>query len=127
MLSITLAGTADGWSLVRKRADIVGNTYGAFTSAVVLFSGPYKYFFTYRSGAGQEMESWTDSTALPRSVMLHMVDRRKPLASLTIEIPVLASMSAACLANSALPGCPALPAPESADLAKQFGFGPGTQ
>ena len=69
MLSITVAGNKNGWSLVRRRASVVGSTYTAFSEPIVLVSGPYKYFLRYYDRNGREMLSWDNRVDLPIRVV----------------------------------------------------------
>jgi len=121
MLSIEVASRRDGRALIRRRAPMIGSTYGAFTDPVVLFSGPYEFLFKYRSHDGVEKAVWEDPQSSPARVVLNITDGAGRRSSLRIEIPILASISAACLINSNLPGCAAIPPPmEDSDLIKSY-------
>jgi hypothetical protein len=111
MLSITVTNSVDGRALIRRRAPVIGTTYSALVDPVVLFSGPYKYFLRYYSSEGAETSEWTDPMALPANVVVNIIDARGRLSSVPVAIPVLASISAACLAGGHLPGCPAMEPP----------------
>jgi Prokaryotic N-terminal methylation motif len=115
MLSIGVASSADGRSLIRRRAPIVGTTYTAFADPVVLFSGPFKYFLRYYSSDGSETSDWHDPLSLPSRVVLNIVDGRGRTSSVAITMPILTSISAACLASGHLPGCPVLSKPKEED------------
>jgi general secretion pathway protein J len=106
LISITVDASDDGRALVRRRAPLVGATHGAFADPVVLFSGPFSYRFRYTSRKGQELTAWADPHELPARVELNIVGRSGPIFRAPLEFPVLASLSAACLATSNLPGCP---------------------
>jgi hypothetical protein len=123
MISIEVANTADGHALVRRRAPVVGSTYTAFTDPVVLFSGPYKYFLRYYSRDGLEKSVWVDPLSPPARVALNISDSRGHITGVPIELPILASVSTACLLNANLPGCAGLPNPVNDDadpLLKSF-------
>lgn len=106
MISITVAPSADGRALVRRSAPPPGPTPGVFADPVVLFSGPFSYRFTYTSRKGQDVSVWTDARELPARVALAIVGENGPILKAPLEFPVLASLSAACLADKNQPGCP---------------------
>jgi Prokaryotic N-terminal methylation motif len=118
MVSIDVTSSADGQAVIRRRAPIVGTTYAPFGDPVVLFSGPDRYFFSYYSRDGEQRPVWTDATDYPARIALNIVDRRGRRSSASIEIPILASISAACVDNASLPGCPAISKPEDDDPTK---------
>jgi general secretion pathway protein J len=116
-LSFTVAATIDGRALVRRRAPVIGSSYGSFVDPVVLISGPFKYVFKYYSRDGEELPSWNKSQFdLPGRVELHILDRNGlPLFGVPIAISAFASLSAGCFAIANLQGCstsqtPATPA-----------------
>jgi hypothetical protein len=111
MISIDVTSSVDGRALIRRRAPLIGTTYGAFVDAIVLFSGPYRYFLRYYSNGDAETAVWTDPLSLPNRVVLNIVDAKGRLSSIPIAIPILASISAACLVSKSLPGCPELTKP----------------
>ena len=111
MIFVEVTNSADGRALIRRRAAVVGSTRSAFTDPVVLFSGPYKYVFRYASQDGDEASIWTDPYNLPARVMLNIVDERNRPSAYSIQFPLVASISAACLANFNLPNCPNQPPP----------------
>lgn len=115
MLSIEVASGTNGQAIIRKRASITGTTYGPFSNPIVLLSGPDRYFFTYYSRDSEPLTVWADPLHYPAGIALNIVDRRGRLSSVPIEIPILASVSAACLDNSSLPGCPNLTKPAADD------------
>ncbi|HEX5958028.1 MAG TPA: hypothetical protein VFY92_05145 [Hyphomicrobiaceae bacterium] len=111
MISVTVDTSDDGRALVRRRAPLVGSTYAKFRDPVVLLSGPYRYVFRYFAREGPGMPVWTNTQEPPVRVELTVTGERGPLFSAPIELPLLASLSAGCLASSNLPGCPST-APE---------------
>jgi hypothetical protein len=122
MISIEVASSANGRALIRRRAPVIGTTYTAFAYPVVLFSGPYKYLLKYYSREGEEKPVWVDPLSFPARVVLNIFDGRGRLSSVPIEIPILATISPACLVSASLPGCPAFPKREEDDeLQKTFG------
>jgi hypothetical protein len=126
MISIDVASSTDGRALIRRRAPVIGTTYAAFTDPIVLFSGPFKYFLGYYSSDGSEQSEWHDPLSLPSRVVLNIVDGRGRSSSVAVTLPVLTSISAACLASAHLPGCPVLSKPEppkeeEGDLLNAFG------
>ena len=114
MISIDVTNSADGRALIRRRATIVGTTRTAFTDPVILFSGPYKYFLRYYSQSGDEATVWTDPYNLPARAVLNIVDERNRFSVYSIQLPLVASISSACIANANLPNCP-IPPPPSDD------------
>src|SRR5262245_16973422 len=58
MISVTVDASHDGLALVRRRAPLIGSTYGPFTDPVVLFSGPFRYAFRYYSRQGHQLTGW---------------------------------------------------------------------
>jgi type II secretory pathway component PulJ len=106
MLSITVDTSVDGRALVRRRAPLIGSTHGVMSDPVVLFSGPFKYVFRYYTRDGLSQPVWSNRTELPARVELIVTDRRGPIFSAPVELPVFASLSAGCLVSSGLPGCP---------------------
>jgi general secretion pathway protein J len=124
MISITVDADSDGRALVRRSAPLIGATYGVFTDPVVLLSGPFSYRFRYTSRKGQELPGWTNLHELPVRVELSIVGRSGPVFKAPLEFPVLASLSAACLVNKKLPGCPSSQ-PDEQDInewMKDFGY-----
>jgi hypothetical protein len=121
-LSFTVAKSPDGWALVRRRAPVIGSSYGSFVDPVVLISGQFKYVFKYYPHEGEALSVWNKGTLdLPSRVELAVADRNgRQLFKLPISIPTFASMSAGCLTSKALQGCPATD--DSADeLLKESG------
>ena len=128
MLSITVAGKKNGWSLFRRRASVVDSTYTAFSDPIVLVSGPYKYFLRYYDRNGREMLSWDNRVDLPTRIALNIDDGKGSVGKLLVEIPLFASMSAACFAAADLQGCPdVLQITQNLDTLKQLGINLGTQ
>jgi hypothetical protein len=115
MISIDVTNSADGRALIRRRATVIGTTRTAFADPVVLFSGPYKYFLRYYSQDGDEMSVWADPYSLPARVALNIIDERHRSSVYSIQLPLVASISSACLANANLPNCPIQPPPSQAD------------
>jgi hypothetical protein len=111
MISIDVTNSADGRALIRRRAAVVGTTRTAFADSIVLLSGPYRYFLRYCSQDGGEVAVWTDPYSLPARVVLNIVDERNRSSAYSIQLPVFASISSACLANANLPDCPIQPPP----------------
>jgi hypothetical protein len=107
MLSITVDPSRDGLALVRRHAALVGSSPAHFRDPVILFSGPFKFAFQYKSRSGEETAVWTDTSEIPASIKLTIFDRRGSIFLVPIEFPIFASLSAGCLAISGLPGCPA--------------------
>jgi prepilin-type N-terminal cleavage/methylation domain-containing protein len=112
MVLISVDTSRDGLALVRRHAPLIGSTYGAFSDPVVLFSGPFKYIFRYDTQENRTLPIWANRPELPARVELVILDGRGPIFSAPIELPVFASLSAGCLLNTTLQGCPALPQPE---------------
>lgn len=125
-LSFRVANSINGRALVRRRAPVIGSTYGNFADPVVLVSGPFRYVFRYYSRAGEEMPVWTKGQLdLPARIELHIADRSgRLLLGLPIAIPTFASLSAGCLAGGALQGCPANATPAIDDVLKALGLQP---
>jgi hypothetical protein len=124
MISITVDVSHDGLALVRRRAPLIGSSHGGFTDPVVLFSGPFKYAFRYYSRKEQQSAVWASVEELPARVELTIVGGSGPIFSAPLELPVLASLSAACLLGSNLPGCPSSPSQEdeARRWRKEFGY-----
>jgi len=114
MISVDVTNSADGRALVRRRAAVVGTTRSAYADPVVLFSGAYRYFFRYYSQDGDEVAVWADPYNLPARVVLNIADDRNR-SVYSIQLPLVASISSACLANMRLPNCPIQPPPEADD------------
>ena len=128
MLSITVATSVDGRALVRRRAALVGSTHLSFIDPVILFSGPYRYVFSYFARGGEVTPTWTDQHDLPSRVELQILDRNNLLLSVPVALPVLASLSAGCFISNTLPGCPAIAAiPDKTDWANAYGVPPTSQ
>ena len=89
---------------------------------MVLFSGPFKFVFRYYSRENKELPAWTDSTTLPARVELRIVDRHGQVFSAPIEIPIFASLSAACFVSQQLMGCPSMTS-SNAVTADMMAFG----
>jgi hypothetical protein len=106
VISLDVTNSTDGHAIIRRHAPVVGTTYTAFADPVVMFSGPYRYFFRYYSGAGAETSEWRDPLSFPTRVELNIVDGKGRLSNIPIAIPIIASVSAACVASSGIPGCP---------------------
>jgi hypothetical protein len=129
MVSITIDPSGDGQALVRRGAAPAGDGYGPFTDPVMLLSGPYSYRFRYVSRKGQPSPAWTDPHAPPARIVLEIAGRNGPVFQAPLEFAVLASLSAACLANRKLPGCPNAQ-PDEQDIrqwAKGFGYTGGEE
>jgi general secretion pathway protein J len=107
MVSITVDASRDGRALVRRRAPLVGSTYTSFRDPIVLFSGPFRYVFRYFPREGPGLPMWVNTQEPPARVELTIADERGPIFTAPLEIPLFASLSAACLASTNLPGCPA--------------------
>jgi len=116
-LSFTVASSINGRALVRRRAPIIGSTYGSFTDPVVLFSGPFRYVFRYYSRAGEETAVWAKSRFdLPGRIELSVIDRSdRPLLNIPIAIPTFASLPAGCVGGGGMQGCPTIVPPVPAD------------
>jgi hypothetical protein len=106
MISITVDASRDGRALVRRRAPLVGSTYASFRDPVVLFSGPFRYVFRYFPREGPGVPVWANVHEVPARVELTIADERGPIFTAPLELPLFASLSAACLASNNLPGCP---------------------
>jgi hypothetical protein len=119
MISITVDASGDGRALVRRRAPLVGSSYASFRDPIVLFSGPFRYVFRYFPHEGPGVPVWPNVHELPARVELTIADDRGPIFTAPLELPVFASMSAACLASSNLPGCPAV-APVEQDQVQEW-------
>jgi hypothetical protein len=106
-VSFTVAPSVDGRALVRRRAPVIGSTYGAFTDPVVLISGPFRYVLKYYSRDGEEMPSWNKNRFdLPEHIGLSIVDHNgSPLFGVPIAISTFSSSSAGCFASGNLQGC----------------------
>jgi len=116
-LSFTVASSINGRALVRRRAPVIGSSYGGFVDPVVLVSGPYRYLFKYYSREGKQMPAWSKGRfGLPARVELDIADRNaRLLVQMPITIPIFASLSAGCFAVSGLQGCP-VTAPPPVDM-----------
>jgi hypothetical protein len=106
MVAIDVTNSADGRALIRRRAPVTGTTRTVFADPVVLFSGPYKYLMSYYSRDGVEKPVWADPFSIPARVALNIVDERHQTSMISVQMPLLASMSSACLSSSNLPDCP---------------------
>jgi prepilin-type N-terminal cleavage/methylation domain-containing protein len=106
MVAVDVTSSADGRALIRRRAPVTGTTRTAFADPVVLFSGPYRYLMTYYSRDGSERPVWADPYAFPARVALKIVDERHRSSVISVQLPLMASMSSACLLASSLPDCP---------------------
>ena len=106
MISVRISSSVDGQAIIRTRAPIIGTTYTPLTDPIVLLSGSDKYFFSYYGRGGEQRAVWTDPLEYPARVVLNILNSRDRLSAIPIEIPILASASAACLGNVNLPGCP---------------------
>jgi type II secretory pathway component PulJ len=124
MISIAVEASQHGRALVRRRAPLTGSGTEAFADPVALLSGPFSYRFTYHSRQGQESLAWTNPHELPARVELSIANESGPIFKAPLEFPVLASVSAACLTDNELPGCPNPPSQEEeADRwAREFGY-----
>ena len=109
MISIDVTNSADGRALIRRRAAIVGTSRTAFADPIVLFSGPYRYFLRYYSESGNEAAVWSDPYSLPTRIALNIIDERNRVSVVSVQIPVLASVSSACVVNASLANCPISP------------------
>jgi hypothetical protein len=124
MLSITVDASADGRALVRRRAPLIGTTFGSFQDPVVLLSGPFQYVFKYYARDGQELPVWDSQIELPARVKLMITDHRGPIFSAPVELPILASLSAGCLVSANPPSCPVQARREQNEWMKQYGLIP---
>ena len=127
MLSITVDTSADGRALVRRRAGLAGTAFGTFRDPVILVSGPFRYVFTYIARDGRELPVWTNQAELPSRIKLSIFDHRGAVFSAPIELPTLASLSAGCLVNARLPGCPVQPREDPNEWMKAYGLIPDGQ
>ena len=132
-LSFRIGSGVNGPALVRRRAPLIGSSYGSFADPVVLFSGPYRYLFKYYMRDGEEIQVWNKGRMeLPARIEVDIADRRgRLLLQLPIAIPTFASLSGACLGNQGLAGCPTV-SPADADpavqaLLKKYGYVPPNQ
>jgi hypothetical protein len=119
MLSITVDSSNNGRALVRRRAALSGASYGPFQDPVVLFSGPFRFVFWYVTRDGRELSVWQNQADLPAQIRLSILDQRGSVFASSLLLPVIASISAGCLAAANLPGCPA-----QATQAPLEGYGP---
>ena len=115
MISIEVTNSAGGRALIRRRAAIIGSTRTAFADPVVIYSGPYKYFFRYYSQDGDEKAVWADPYSLPARVVLNIVNERDRYAVLSIPLPLVTSISSACFVTANLPSCPIRPQQSQVD------------
>lgn len=127
MLAITVDSSADGRALVRRSAPLIGTTYGSFQDPVILFSGSYRYVFRYIANDGREFPVWQNRTELPVRIKLTIAGPHGEVFAVPIELPTVASMSAACLVGTNLPGCPVQAKEEPNEWMKQFGLIPEKQ
>jgi hypothetical protein len=127
MLSVTVDTSSDGRALVRRRAPLVGTTFGSFQDPVVLLSGPFRFVFRYFTRDGREVPVWDNRIELPARIKLTITDQRGTLLSAPIELPTFASLSAGCLVSANLPDCPVQPKQEPNEWMKQFGMIPDEQ
>jgi general secretion pathway protein J len=118
-LYYTVGTSINGRALVRRRAPVIGSTYGSFADPVVLLSGPFRYVFRYYSREGEEAPVWSKSRFdLPGHIELDIADRNGvQLLGIPIAISTFASLSAACFASSNLQGCPSIAKPPIDDEA----------
>ena len=123
-LSYRVANGINGRALVRRRAAIIGPTYGSFVDPVVLFSGPFRYVFRYYTRGGEQVAVWSKGRmALPGRIDLDILDRNgRRVLELPVAIPTFASSSAGCLASQALPGCPPPSQSSISDVLKNYGL-----
>jgi hypothetical protein len=127
MVSITVDSSVDGRALVRRRAAFIGTTYAGFLDPAVLFSGPFRYVFTYYARDGRELPVWENQNDLPVRIKLTIADHRGVMFSAPIEIPTFATLSAACVASANVPGCPVQPKEDPNEWMKQYGIVPDDQ
>jgi hypothetical protein len=123
MVLYTVDSSRNGRALVRRHAPLIGSTYGTFSDPVVVFSGAYKYLFRYQSRDGRTLPFWINRPELPGRVDLVIADERGPVFTAPLEMPVLASVSAACLVNVHLAGCPGLPEPDDNPWMREYDRG----
>jgi general secretion pathway protein J len=124
-VSLSVVPTGDGRALVRRRAPVIGSSYGAFADPVVLISGPFKYVFKYYSRDGEETPEWSKSRFdVPGQIKLDIVDRNGvSLFGVPIVISTFSSLSAGCFAAGSLQGCSATEkAPTYDDILKGIGM-----
>jgi hypothetical protein len=116
-LSFTVGNSVNGRALVRRRAPILGSTYGSFVDPVVLFSGPFRYLFRYFSREGKQTPLWGKAQLdMPARIELDIADRNGLLLlQMPIAIPTFASLSAGCFASNGLQGCPSNTTPSIDD------------
>ena len=112
LISIEIANAPNGHALIRRHGSIVGSTFQAPADPVVLLSGPYRYYFRYYGRDGRESTVWDNRENPPARIAVNVVDNSGQLAAIPIEVSVLASMSAACVQNTTLPGCASVPKPD---------------
>src|SRR5262249_11224542 len=127
MLSVTVDTSSDGRALVRRRAPMVGTTFGSFQDPVVLLSGPFRYVFRYLTRDGRELPVWDNRIELPARIKLTIADARGAILSAPIELPTFASLSAGCLVSANLPGCPVQPKEDPTAWMRQLGLIPDEQ
>jgi hypothetical protein len=127
-LSFAVGTGMNGRALVRRRAPVIGSSYGTFVDPVILISGPFRYVFRYFSRQGEEVAVWGKGKLdLPGRIELNVVDNDgRLLLGLPIAIPTFASMSAGCLAIASLQGCPIVEQPSIDDALKAIGITPTT-
>lgn len=106
MVLISVDISVDGRALVRRQAPVVGSTFVAFRDPVVLFSGPYKFFFRYYARDNKELSVWKGRSDLPARVELQITNNDGASLLSPVGFEVLASISAGCLANPHFSGCP---------------------
>jgi pilin/secretion family protein with methylation motif len=111
MISVEIANSSDGHAVIRRHSPILGSNFSPPADPLILFSGPYRYFFRYYGPDNRESIFWDNREHPPARIAVNVVDSSGQLAAIPIEIPVVASMSAACVQNANLPGCAALPKP----------------
>lgn len=124
MISVSVDAGGNGRTLIRRSAPLDGAANEPYAGPVALFSGPFSYRFRYYSRKGEASPAWTNVRELPARVELTVTGERGPVFSAPLEFAVLASLSAACLANRKLPGCPNAQ-PDEQDIKewmKSFGY-----
>jgi hypothetical protein len=123
-LSFTVGIGVNGRALVRRRAPVIGSSYGSFVDPVILISGPFKYVLRYFSRQGEEVAVWGKGKLdLPGRIELNVADNNgRLLLGLPIAIPTFASMSAGCLAAASMQGCPVVEQPSIDDALKSIGI-----
>ena len=118
-LAYTVENSIDGRALVRRRAPIIGSTYGTFADPVLLISGPFAYVFRYYSRTGEEVAVWPASRVdLPARIELDIATGNGLLLSVPIIIPTFASLSAGCFVDSSLQGCTGFSKANDEDVTK---------